>query len=128
MRHRHSLTKYQQARLDQAFAKADREAALRKQDGLCKYCLCRLSYRTVTRDHVKPRSAGGGDNRNNVVAACAPCNRAKGSIPFADFMRLITDPRPGEPFVFRMIWVDRRLNAALHRMRKNLLRAVGVKL
>jgi hypothetical protein len=44
---------------------------------LCAYCNTRLSKQTRTRDHVTPRSRGGGA-RDNLVPSCAPCNRAKG--------------------------------------------------
>jgi len=119
---RHQLTAYQQRRLDAAFARADRAAALKKQEGRCKYCLCELTAKTVTRDHVRPRSPGGSDQRNNIVAACGRCNRLKGSISVERFMRLITDPRPGEPVVYRLIWMDRRINQALVRLHRNLMR------
>ncbi|WP_166096850.1 HNH endonuclease [Rhizobium flavescens] len=121
------LTAYQQRKLDSAFARADREAALRKQDGRCKYCLCQLTYKTVTRDHVISRAAGGLDHRNNIVASCARCNSVKGRMPVKLFVRMITSPEPGEPMVFRMIWFDRRLNHALDEMERNVFRAVGIK-
>lgn len=120
-------TAYRQRKLDNAFARADREAALRKQDGRCKYCLCKLSYKAVTRDHVIPRAAGGLDHRNNIVAACLRCNRLKGKMPVKDFIRMITSPESGEPMAFRMVWFDRRLNKALDDMERNVLRAVGRK-
>jgi 5-methylcytosine-specific restriction endonuclease McrA len=119
---RYQISAYQQRRLDAAFAKADREAALKKQDGRCKYCLCKLNHKSVTRDHVRPRSAGGSDQRNNIVAACSPCNRLKGSIDVKRFMRLISSPQPGEPLAYRLVWMDRRINAALMRMEKNITR------
>lgn len=120
-------TRYQQSKLDRAFGRADREAALRKQHGRCAYCLDRLNYRTVTRDHVRPRSQGGLDHRNNIVAACEPCNRLKGPMPYAIFVRMISDPHPGEAMAFRMVWVSRRLNSALIRMERNLDRFFGRK-
>lgn len=126
MRHERP-TSYRQKKLEAAFAKADREAALRKQDGRCKYCLCKLTYKNVTRDHVISRAAGGSDHRDNIVAACAPCNRAKGSMSIKLFLRLITSPQPGEPMQFRLIGVDRRLNKALMEMEKNVFRAMGIK-
>lgn len=119
------LSAYRQARLDAAFAKADREAALRKQDGRCRYCLDPLTLKQVTRDHKTPRSAGGLDHKSNIAAACEPCNQTKGSIPFDTFMRLITAPRSGEPMQFRMVWVSRRLNTALIKMEKRLDKALG---
>lgn len=116
------LSPHQQRKLDAAFARADRAAALKRQDGRCKYCLCRLNHKTVTRDHVRPRSAGGSDHRNNIVAACESCNRLKGSIPVKQFMRLICNPFPGEPMAYRLVWMSRRINAALVRMEKNIMR------
>lgn len=44
---------------------------------LCAYCNARLTKQTRTRDHVVPRSRGG-PNGDNLVPACAPCNRDKG--------------------------------------------------
>jgi len=119
------LTTHQQRKLDAAFARADREAALRKQDGCCKYCLCKLTYKSATRDHVVARAAGGLDHSDNIVASCLPCNRLKGKMPVKQFVRMITFPQPGEPIAFRMVWVDRRLNKALMEMEKNVFRATG---
>jgi hypothetical protein len=45
-------------------------------DPHCAYCNMRLTPRTLTRDHVVPRSKGGGTGEN-LVPACGPCNRAK---------------------------------------------------
>ena len=44
---------------------------------LCAYCNERLTKQTRTRDHVVPRSQGG-PNGDNLVPACAACNRDKG--------------------------------------------------
>lgn len=42
----------------------------------CVYCDTELTRGSLTRDHVVPRSGGGGGG-DNLVPACAPCNRAK---------------------------------------------------
>ena len=123
--HGRLLSRYQQSKLDKAFARADREAALKKQRGLCAYCECQLTLKTVTRDHVIPRASGGLDGRNNIKAACGRCNRAKGSMPVKQFQRMIQFPQRGEPTAFLMIWVDLRLNRALNRMEERVMRAVG---
>lgn len=47
---------------------------------LCVYCNERLTKQSRTRDHVVPRSRGGGP-RENLVPACGPCNRAKSDTP-----------------------------------------------
>ena len=45
----------------------------------CQYCGDRLPTHDLTFDHVIPRSKGGLTTWENVVAACAPCNLAKGN-------------------------------------------------
>lgn len=52
---------------------------------LCAYCNTRLSKSTKTRDHVTPRSRGGGA-QDNLVPSCAPCNRDKGADPLIMYM------------------------------------------
>lgn len=47
---------------------------------LCVYCNERLTKQSRTRDHVVPRSRGGGP-RENLVPACGACNRAKSDTP-----------------------------------------------
>jgi 5-methylcytosine-specific restriction endonuclease McrA len=44
----------------------------------CQYCGSQPSRHELTVDHVIPRSRGGTTVWENVVAACAPCNRRKG--------------------------------------------------
>lgn len=44
----------------------------------CQYCLKKLPAKELTRDHVIPRSQGGGMTWENIVAACVACNRDKG--------------------------------------------------
>jgi len=48
-----------------------------KRDGhKCVYC--GKGHLPLTVDHVIPKSRGGVDNWDNVVAACLPCNNKKG--------------------------------------------------
>ncbi len=42
----------------------------------CAYCDEKLTRDNLTRDHVIPRSKGGGGG-DNLVPSCGPCNRAK---------------------------------------------------
>lgn len=44
----------------------------------CQYCGDPYAADELTFDHVLPRSKGGRTSWENVVAACAPCNLAKG--------------------------------------------------
>lgn len=50
-----------------------------RDDFKCQYCNTKLAPKDLTFDHVLPRSAGGGTNWHNIVAACVPCNTKKGS-------------------------------------------------
>jgi hypothetical protein len=45
-----------------------------KRDACCQYC---ESRKNLTIDHVLPKSRGGGDTWENMVAACIDCNNAK---------------------------------------------------
>lgn len=62
----------------------------------CQYCGDRLPTHELTFDHVIPRSLGGRTTWDNVVAACAPCNLAKGNrLPDVCGMRPLM--RPEQP-------------------------------
>jgi len=62
----------------------------------CQYCGDRLPTHDLTFDHVIPRSLGGRTTWDNVVAACAPCNLAKGNrLPDICGMRPLM--RPEQP-------------------------------
>lgn len=43
----------------------------------CMYCGFDYPYSELTRDHIFPRSRGGKDVWENVVAACKRCNHSK---------------------------------------------------
>lgn len=50
------------------------------RDGfLCMYCGRPFAEHQLTRDHIVPRSRGGADRWENVVAACRRCNQYKGN-------------------------------------------------
>lgn len=44
---------------------------------ICQYCGETHSHRSLTIDHVYPKSKGGKSEWSNLVAACKPCNQAK---------------------------------------------------
>ena len=78
----------------------------------CQYCgrhKSDLGYReSLTRDHVVPKSRGGGNDWENVVAACSRCNRTKGDrLPRECGMELRTDPR--EPNHVQLEWKVRKV-------------------
>lgn len=43
----------------------------------CQYCGKKFSNRSLTIDHVKPKSHGGKHSWSNSVAACKACNQGK---------------------------------------------------
>tara|TARA_Y100000385_G_scaffold288976_1_gene357051 strand:+ start:862 stop:1371 length:510 start_codon:yes stop_codon:yes gene_type:complete len=45
----------------------------------CQYCSKSLPRKLLTLDHVVPISMGGKTRWDNIVAACGPCNSAKGN-------------------------------------------------
>ena len=67
---------------------------LRRDDHTCQYC--GRTTHALTIDHVVPRRLGGGFSWENLVAACASCNRRKGGrTPVQANMKL--RQRPTEP-------------------------------
>ena len=59
-----------------------RHAKLRFRQGILDSWGCRCAYcggAAQTLDHVRPRCRGGHTVVRNLIAACADCNRAKGS-------------------------------------------------
>jgi 5-methylcytosine-specific restriction endonuclease McrA len=48
---------------------------LRRDGYVCRHC----GGRATTADHVVPRSKGGTDALDNLVAACRSCNGSKGN-------------------------------------------------
>ncbi len=61
----------------------------KKQSGKCYYCGIEMRFfrdcsnnlipkNYCTKDHVLPRSKGGGHSMDNLVAACFECNVKKG--------------------------------------------------
>ena len=53
-----------------------RRNVLRRDRHRCVYC---GAAERLTIDHVMPRSRGGADSWENLVAACTPCNNRKGN-------------------------------------------------
>ncbi|MEM9770263.1 MAG: HNH endonuclease [Cyanobacteria bacterium P01_D01_bin.73] len=54
-----------------------RKNILSRDNHCCQYCAYRGD--DLTLDHVVPRSRGGGDSWENMVAACVRCNIKKGN-------------------------------------------------
>lgn len=49
-------------------------------DNKCAYCNCPpIDIKSLTLDHVRPKSKGGEDITSNCIPACRKCNHSKGS-------------------------------------------------
>ncbi|MDP9189949.1 MAG: HNH endonuclease [Actinomycetota bacterium] len=83
-----------------------RKAVLARDEWMCQYCGSEKPGLTV--DHVIPRSRGGESVWENIVAACAACNRRKGNrMPHEVRMHPRNHPRPPGPTVFIRIAAPR---------------------
>ncbi|MHA6695596.1 HNH endonuclease [Homoserinimonas sp. A520] len=68
-----------------------RRGVLRRDDQRCGYC----GGAATTIDHVLPRSRGGVDSWENLVACCLRCNNAKGNrTPGEMGWKLLFRPQP----------------------------------
>jgi hypothetical protein len=64
-----------------------RRTLFKRQNGICYYCKCEMTQegnlgknsKRVTLEHLQPRSKGGSDRMENLVAACAGCNNKRGN-------------------------------------------------
>ena len=79
--------------------KITRRAVLARDSWTCQYCGSTKSGLTV--DHVIPRSRGGKSVWENIVAACASCNRRKGNrLPREIEMHPKKTPKAPGPSIF----------------------------
>jgi len=79
--------------------KITRKAVLARDSWTCQYC--GQSKPGLTVDHVIPRSRGGESIWENIVAACASCNRRKGNrLPKEASMHPRRRPKAPGPLVF----------------------------
>jgi hypothetical protein len=58
---------------------------LREQFGRCYYCHQPIDSGSATEDHKMPKSRGGQDIYENIVAACWPCNHQKGAMTAEEY-------------------------------------------
>lgn len=71
-------------------SRATLPAVLRRDNYRCGYCAGWA--RTV--DHIRPRSRGGPNTWDNLIAACGPCNSTKADrTPEEAGMRLLWEPK-----------------------------------
>lgn len=69
-----------------------RENVFKRDSYTCVYCGCD-NRKTLTLDHVIPRSKGGNDSFENLVTACKKCNGEKSDLTLEEFGKEIPQPR-----------------------------------
>jgi 5-methylcytosine-specific restriction endonuclease McrA len=83
-----------------------RRGVLRRDASRCGYC----GGSATTIDHVLPRSRGGEDTWENLVACCLRCNNLKGNRTPAEMnWRLLTKPRPPHTSAWLVRGIERAL-------------------
>ncbi len=76
-----------------------RKNILRRDGNQCQYCGKKTSALTI--DHIIPKSRGGSDTWENLVAACVSCNNKKGSrTPEEAGMALLNKPNRPHHIIF----------------------------
>lgn len=89
-----------------------------RDDYTCQYCGREFKFgsKSVTIDHIKPRSKGGVTSWNNCVTSCKECNTKKGNKKLSEvnltLLKKPTKPTIGEFINKRMclLGIDKMLN------------------
>lgn len=128
---RHRATGHHAQCIEHSFKKMYREDSFSALGGRCFYCESRLSRGEATADHRIPLSKGGTTSRDNLVMACEPCNKAKGSMSVGKFRNLLNQREPPgwNPRTFyepMKAWLRYKLNKRIDRMEKRVKKAVGI--
>ncbi len=72
---------------------------IKRDNHQCQYCA--KKKKTMTTDHIVPRSLGGDDSWDNLVCACLECNNRKGDRTLKEAgMKLIRKPKRPNYFTF----------------------------
>ncbi|MBF6441545.1 HNH endonuclease [Nocardia farcinica] len=89
-------------------SRATLAGVLRRDGNRCGYC----AGWAHTVDHIRPRSRGGPNTWDNLVACCAPCNTRKADrTPEEAGMRLLWQPKAPDHFGKRQRHIWKQLSA-----------------
>jgi 5-methylcytosine-specific restriction endonuclease McrA len=89
------LSEYRDVRGNIRKANVTRQRVFVRDKFRCQYCGTKYSPNKLTLDHVMPKSRGGEDVPENLVAACKPCNNKKADrTPDEAGMKLIKPVKP----------------------------------
>lgn len=82
-----------------------REQIYHKYDGHCAYCGCKLEYKDMQVDHLKPVYGYDGNNdMENLMPSCRMCNFYKSTFPLENFRKNLETlhTRLEKTFVYRL--------------------------
>lgn len=81
-----------------------RKNILLRDRNICQYCAVKFPASELTLDHIHPKSKGGKETWQNLVAACKPCNRKKADKTLEECgMVLLHKPRAGSIHTSRFV-------------------------
>lgn len=84
------------------YTKFSRENVYVRDMYTCQYCYQVKQPRSLTFDHVVPKSKGGKTSWTNIVTACRKCNHKKADKTLAEAdMKLMFEPIPPNPLSIR---------------------------
>lgn len=90
----------------------------------CQYCGKQFTYgsKSITLDHIVPRSKGGNTSWLNCVASCKKCNESKGSKKLSE-VKMVLLKKPIKPTIgefiqtrMKMLGIDKMLNELFNEM------------
>lgn len=105
-----------------------RQEAFVEQKGICFYCCEPMTAAGFTGDHKVPFRMGGTTERRNIVACCAPCNKAKADMHIRHFMPLLKADRPpaGAGCDVLSAWARRRIAVRAWLACERIIESVGI--
>lgn len=93
-----------------AASKRLRYEILRRDGFRCRYCGLTATEAELTVDHVVPVVLGGGDDAENLVCCCRPCNSGKSSIaPESPLVASVADDALRWAKAMEYAAIDRRM-------------------
>jgi CRISPR/Cas system Type II protein with McrA/HNH and RuvC-like nuclease domain len=72
-------------------SKAERQQIYQKCNGRCAYCGCKLEYKDMQADHMRPLYRGGADDISNMLPACRSCNHYKSTLDVEEFRNYLSE-------------------------------------
>ena len=86
-----------------------RENIYQRDNYTCQFCGEKFPFKELTLDHVFPKSRGGEDTWENIVACCKTCNQLKADrTPEEANMPLLKEPeRPDDYWLFELSKIHR---------------------